>query len=75
MPNFFAAWSGEKNLLDFIFILAFCCFDGQVMVQEGGTTIPPEPYGDATSNPKSPMGVNDNDQDEALLKLNKDELS
>jgi hypothetical protein len=44
------------------------------MVQEGDTTIPSEPYGEATSNPKFPMGISDDNQDEALLKLNEDKL-
>jgi hypothetical protein len=44
------------------------------MVQEKGITIPPEPSREGTSQPKSPMDVSDNEQDEALLKLNEDEL-
>jgi hypothetical protein len=36
-------------------------------------TIPPEPSRVGTSQPKSPIDVSD-DQDEALLKLNEDEL-
>jgi lysophospholipid acyltransferase (LPLAT)-like uncharacterized protein len=60
--------------LAFIFILGIYCFDGQVMVQSGDTTILPEPYGETTSQPKSPMDVSDDEQDEALLKLNEDEL-
>jgi hypothetical protein len=44
------------------------------MVQLGGTTIPSEPSREATSQPKSPMDVSDDEQDEALLNLNEDEL-
>jgi hypothetical protein len=44
------------------------------MDQVGGITILPEPSGEGTSQPKSPMDVSNNEQDEALLKLNKDEL-
>jgi hypothetical protein len=60
--------------LGFIFILAIYFCDGQVMVQTGGTTIPPEPYGEATSQPKSRMDISNDKQDEALLKVNEDEL-
>jgi hypothetical protein len=38
------------------------------------TSIQPEPSGEATSQPMSPMDVSDDKQDEALLKLNEDEL-
>jgi hypothetical protein len=44
------------------------------MDQVGGITIPPEPFGEGPSQPKSPMDVSDNEQDEALFKLNEDEL-
>jgi hypothetical protein len=50
------------------------CYDGQVMVQAGDVSIPPEPSGEGTSQPKSPIDVSEDDQDEALLKLNEDEL-
>jgi hypothetical protein len=43
------------------------------MVQAGDVTIPPEPSGEGTSQP-NPIDVSDDDQDEALLKLNDDEL-
>jgi hypothetical protein len=43
------------------------------MVQAGDVTILPEPFGEGTSQPKSPIDVSD-DQDEALLKLDEDEL-
>jgi hypothetical protein len=38
------------------------------MVQEGGITIPPEPSGEGTSQPKSPMDVSDDEQDEDELR-------
>jgi hypothetical protein len=50
------------------------CYDGQVMVQAGDVSIPPEPFGEGTSQPKSPIDVSEDEQDEALLKLNEDEL-
>jgi hypothetical protein len=48
----------------FFFILAIYYCDGQVMVHTRGTTIPPEPYGRATSQPKFPMDISDDEQDE-----------
>jgi hypothetical protein len=60
--------------LDFILIFDIFCYDGQVMVQAGDITIPPEPSWEGTSQPKSLIDVSDDDQDEALLKLNEDEL-
>jgi hypothetical protein len=60
--------------LDFILIFDICCYDEQVMVQTGDITIPPEPSGEGTSQPKSPIDVSDDEEDEALLKLNEDEL-
>jgi hypothetical protein len=44
------------------------------MVQAGDTTIPSDPYREASSQPKSPMDVSDDEQDEDLLKLTEDEL-
>ena len=75
-------------------MLKVFCNDGQIMVQAGDVTIPPEPSGDVTnplvpskegtipqepsgegnSQPKSPIDVSDDEQDEALLKLNEDKL-
>jgi hypothetical protein len=55
-------------------MLYIFCYDGQVMVQAGDVTIPLEPYGEGTSQPKSPIDVSDDEQDEALLKLNEDKL-
>jgi hypothetical protein len=40
----------------------------------GKTSIQPEPFGEANSQPLSPMEVSDDEQDEELLKLNEDEL-
>jgi hypothetical protein len=40
----------------------------------GETSIQPKPSGEGTSQPTSPMDVSDEEQDDALLKLNKDEL-
>jgi hypothetical protein len=40
----------------------------------GKTSLQPKPSREATTQPKFPMDVSDNDHDEALLKLNKDEL-
>jgi hypothetical protein len=40
----------------------------------GETSLQPEPSGEATTQPMSQMDVSDNEQDEALLKLNEDEL-
>jgi hypothetical protein len=60
--------------LAFILILAIYCYDGQVMVQSGNTTIPLDPSREASSQPKSPMDVSDDKQDEDLLKLNEDEF-
>jgi hypothetical protein len=55
-------------------ILHIYCYDGQVMVQSGNTTIPLDPSREASSQPKSPMDVSDDKQDEDLLKLNEDEF-
>jgi hypothetical protein len=44
------------------------------MVQARNITIPLEPSGEGTSQPKSPIDVSDNEQDEALFKRNEDEL-
>jgi hypothetical protein len=44
------------------------------MVRTRETTILPEPYEEGTSHPKSPTGISDDEQDEAMLKLNEDEL-
>jgi hypothetical protein len=40
----------------------------------GETSLQPEPSGKGTTQPTSPMDVCDDKQDEAFLKLNKDEL-
>jgi hypothetical protein len=50
------------------------CYDGQVMVQAGDVSIPPESSGEGTTQPKSPIDVSEDEQDEALLKLNEDKL-
>jgi hypothetical protein len=46
----------------------------QVVEISGETSIQPEPYGEGTSQPTSPMDVSDEEQDDALVKLNEDEL-
>jgi hypothetical protein len=38
------------------------------------TSIQPEPYGEATSQPKASEDVSDDEQDEGLLKLNEDKF-
>ena len=63
-----------KFSLAFIFILTIYCYDGQVMVQSRDTFLQPMPSGEATSQPKSPMNVNKDEANKALLKLNEDEL-
>jgi hypothetical protein len=60
--------------LAFILILAIYCYNGQVMVQAADTTIRSDPSGKASSQPKSPMDVSDDDRDKDLLKLNENEL-
>jgi hypothetical protein len=35
------------------------CYDGQVMVQAGDVSIPREPSGEGTSQPKSPIDVSE----------------
>jgi hypothetical protein len=40
----------------------------------GETSLQPEPSGEGTTQPTSPMDVCDEEQDEAFLKLNEDEL-
>ena len=44
------------------------------MVQEGDTSLQPEPSGAGTSQPVTAMEVSDDEADEAILKLNEDEL-
>jgi hypothetical protein len=44
------------------------------MVQEGDTSLLPEPFGEGTSQPMTAMDVSEDEADEALLKLNEDEL-
>jgi hypothetical protein len=48
--------------------------DVQAMTEPRETSIQPEPSGEATSQPKASKDVSDDEQDEALLKLNEDEL-
>jgi hypothetical protein len=40
----------------------------------GDTSLQPKPSGEGTTQPTPPMDVSDDKQDEALLKLNEDEL-
>jgi hypothetical protein len=40
----------------------------------GETSLQPEPFGEGTTQPTSPMDVCEEEQDDALLKLNEDEL-
>jgi hypothetical protein len=58
----------------FLALMIICPIDLQAMVQSEGTPIPPKSSGEATLQPKSPMDVSDDEQDEVLLKLNEDEL-
>jgi hypothetical protein len=44
------------------------------MVQEGNTSLQPEPSREGTSQPMTAMDVSEDEADEALLKLNEDEL-
>jgi hypothetical protein len=44
------------------------------MDQEGDTSLQPEPSGEGTSEPTTTMDVSEDEADEALLKLNEDEL-
>ena len=44
------------------------------MVQEGDTSLQPKPSGEGTSQPVTAMEVSDDEADEAILKLNEDEL-
>jgi hypothetical protein len=44
------------------------------MDQEGDTFLQPEPSGEGTSEPTTAMDVSEDEADEALLKLNEDEL-
>jgi hypothetical protein len=46
----------------------------QVFEMFGETSLQLEPSGEGTSQPTSPMDVSDEEQDDALLKLNEDEL-
>jgi hypothetical protein len=48
--------------------------DLQAMTEPGETSIQPKPSGEATSQPKASKDVSNDEQDEALLKLNEDEL-
>ena len=69
----FLAWL-HLNIQIFLhtFVLNLC--DGQDMVQEGDTSLQPEPSGAGTSQPLTIMEVNDDEADEAILKLNEDKL-
>jgi hypothetical protein len=58
--------------ISLILALNFC--GGQEMVQEGNTSLQPEPSGEGTSQPITAMDVSEDEADEALLKLNEDEL-
>jgi hypothetical protein len=58
--------------ISLIFALNFC--SGQVMVQEGDTSLQPEPSREGTSQSMTAMDVSEDQADEALLKLNEDEL-
>jgi hypothetical protein len=55
-----------------MFIIRWC--DVQVVEMSGETSLQPEPTGEGTPQPMSPIDVSDGEQDEALLKLNEDEL-
>jgi hypothetical protein len=44
------------------------------MVQEGDTSLQPEPSGEGPSQPITAMDVSEDEAEEALLKLNEDEL-
>jgi hypothetical protein len=44
------------------------------MDQEGDASFQPEPSGEGTSEPTTAMDVSEDEADEALLKLNEDEL-
>ena len=44
------------------------------MVQEGNTSLQPEPSRKGTSQPVTTMEVSDDEGDQAILKLNEDEL-
>jgi hypothetical protein len=46
----------------------------QVVEMSRETSLQPEPFGEGTTQSTSPMDVSDEEQDEALLKLNEDEL-
>jgi hypothetical protein len=46
----------------------------QEMVQEGDISLQPEPSGEGTSQPITAMDVSEDEAQEALLKLNEDEL-
>jgi hypothetical protein len=46
----------------------------QVVEMSGETSFQPEPSGEGTNQPISPMDVSEEEQDEALLKLNENEL-
>jgi hypothetical protein len=55
-----------------IFEIPYC--DVQVVEMSGETSLQLEPSGEGITQPTSPMDVSDDEQDEALLKLNEDEL-
>ena len=44
------------------------------MVQKGDTSLQPEPSGEGTSKHRTAMEVSDGKEEEAILKLNEDEL-
>jgi hypothetical protein len=57
-----------------ILIFEFPWCDVQVVEMSRETSLQPEPFGEGTTQSTSPMDVSDEEQDEALLKLNEDEL-
>jgi hypothetical protein len=64
----------ESYSLAISLILALNFYGGQDMVQEGDTSLQLEPFGEGTSQPMTAMDVSEDEADEALLKLNEDEL-
>ena len=70
--NFLAWLHLNVQIFLHIFVLNLC--DGQDMVQEGDTSLQPEPSGAGISQPLTAMEVSDDEANEAILKLNEDEL-
>ena len=64
----------ESQSLNFSHIPSLNLYGGQVMVQEGDTSLQPEPSGEGASQPNTAMEVSDDEGEEAILKLNEDEL-